>query len=492
MKKALYIILSLCLLLTLAAGGGGSGSAATTEASKTQSNGIESAHKHCVCAGKAVNIGEHKACFNDDGWVEISTAAELTDAVAAASAAKPAYVALTADIEVDGYMEINEGVGVYICLNGKTLIAATRNIGNLHIADCTGNGTWTSKKARTINCYAGSSCELYAGSVTASDTVTDTRVFVLDGNADENLQLSEGETYLRIYGGKIYSDHITTINGACVYASTYGQVYLYNGVITGATVHTDDTGAGGKIGGNICLFGSNSNMYMYGGEVSDGYIKLNSVSGTTKAAWGGNIATYRGSLYVYGGVISGGYANGNGGNIGACNTSDYLLLENCTIKDGKTEQFGGNIYSGADATHITTLKNAIVSGGDAAKSGGNLFFQNGVLTIEGGEISGGKCAQELGGGIAAQGNDLEVVLTGNIKFSNNQGSDYLLRQHSSGKLPYLSLAELTSTTDIKIAGNALSAGYVFCKDAPANHTLKAAEGCTLTADGSKITITPNS
>ena len=100
---------------------------------------------------------------------------------------------------------------------------------------------------------------------------------------------------------------------------------------------------------------------------------------------------------------------------------------------------------------------------------------------EGGEFKDGKCTSELGGGIAAQGNDLEVILSGNIKFENNYGSDYLLRQHSSGKLPYLSLAELTSTTDIKIAGNALTASYTFCKDAPAfagafvfrkRHTLK--------------------
>ena len=86
---------------------------------------------------------------------------------------------------------------------------------------------------------------------------------------------------------------------------------------------------------------------------------------------------------------------------------------------------------------------------------------------------------------------LAVYQIGNIKFSNNQGSDYLLRQHSSGKLPYLSLAGLTSTTDIKIAGNALTAGYDFCKDAPANHTLKAAEGFTITTNGSTLNITPN-
>ncbi len=492
MKKALYIILALCLLFTLAACGGGGGEKETTEA-KAQGNGITSTHVHCVCNGKAVGVGEHKTCSDKDGWVEISTAAELTDAVAAASATKPAYVALTADIEVDGFMEISQGTSVYVCLGGKTLTAATRNIGNLYITDCTGSGTWTTKKNNAVRAYAGSVCELYAGNITASDAMNDTRVFLLDGNADENLQLSEGETYLRIYGGKIYSDHVTSVNGACVYASTYGQLYLYNGVITGATVHTDDTGAGGKIGGNICLFGSNSNMYMYDGEVSNGYIKQNSAAnGTTKAAWGGNIATYRGSLYVYGGVISGGYANGNGGNIGACNTSDYLHLENCTVKDGKTEQFGGNIYSGADATHITTLKNAIISGGEAVKSGGNLFFQNGVLTVEGGEFKDGKCTAELGGGIAFQGTDLLIPLSGNIKFENNQGSDILLRQHSSGKLPYLSLADLTTTSDIKIAGNALTAGYEFCKDAPANHTLKAVEGFTLATDGAKITITPNS
>ncbi len=492
MKKTLYIILALCMLFTLAAcGGNGSGGSKTepTDA-KAQGNGITSAHMHCVCAGKAAGVGEHKACSNSDGWVEIGTAQELTDAIAAASAAKPAYLTLTADIEVDGYLEIAEGVGVYVCLNGKTLTATTRNIGNLSITDCTGTGVWTSKKNYTIKCYSGASCDIYAGGVTASDNMLDTRIFVVEGTADENLQLAENDVFLRLYGGKIYSDHVTTTNGACIWAGMRAMVYLYNGAITGGTVHTDNASADAKVGGNVALIGTNSKMYMYGGEVSGGTMKVNGKDGTTSGGWGGNIGGYRGSLYVYGGVISGGYANGNGGNIGTHNSSQVFYFENCTIKDGKADNFGGNCYFNATRdTHLVNFKNAIVTNGEAGASGGNIFQQASTMVIEGGEISNGKSTKELGGGIAFQGNDFPVTMTGNIKFENNTGSDLLLRKHSSGKLAYLSLAGLTTTTDIKVAGNTDT--YVFCEDAPAAHALKAIEGFTLTTDGAKITIAKN-
>lgn len=488
MKKALYLFLALILLFTLAAcGGNGSNGTETetTEAVNTEGNGIASTHIHCVCNGKAVGVGDHRECSAKDGWVEISTAKELSDAIAKASAAKPAYLALTANIEVDGYIDIAKGAGVYICLNGKTLTATTRNIGDLHIADCSGNGTWISKKTYAVVSYAGASCNLYAGNVTVSDTVLDAQVFVLDGSAKDNMGLEEDNVFLNIYGGKIYTTHITNVSGALIWAGPESQVYLYDGIITGATVHTDDADA--RYGGSIALQGLHSEMYMYGGEVSNGTLKVIGKGGTTSGGWGGNIGSRFGSLYVYGGVISGGYANGNGGNIGTANSSRVFYLENCTVKDGKADNFGGNFYfNGTPEDHRITLKNVAVTGGEAANSGGNIFHQNGTLVIEGGEISGGKATFELGGGIAFQGTDYPVTLTGNIKFENNTGSDLLLRKHSSGKLSYLSLAGLTTATEIKIAGNADT--YVFCEDAPATLALKAVEGFGLTADGSKLTI----
>lgn len=78
MKKVSYIILALSIIFTLTACGGGD-ETETTEVARTEGNGIVSDHTHCVCVGKAVNAGEHKACFNDDGWVEVGTARELTD-----------------------------------------------------------------------------------------------------------------------------------------------------------------------------------------------------------------------------------------------------------------------------------------------------------------------------------------------------------------------------------------------------------------------------
>ncbi len=159
MKKLIYIILALCLVLTLAACGGGAGAGAGT------SNGINSKHVHCVCVGKAVNVSAHTTCADKDGWLEVGTADELIDAIAISSAAKPAYVALTADITVDTYLQVDQGQKAYICLNGKTLTASTNVIGELNITDCTGTGSVVGDKNFTIRTYAGAAVNMFAGTV---------------------------------------------------------------------------------------------------------------------------------------------------------------------------------------------------------------------------------------------------------------------------------------------------------------------------------------
>lgn len=480
MKKLLYIILALCLLLTLAACGpeekpGGETTGQTEGEVVKTGNGISSSHVHCVCCGKAKGVGEHKECSDKDGWIEVGTAKELTDAIAAATLEAPAYVALKADITLESDLEIIEGSDVYICLNGKKLNTSAKNIGQLHVTDCTGNGTWTADKNYTISNADASVCEVYAGNFTISDKVKDTNIIVLEDN----------NAVFRMYGGKVYMDHESTKQGACFLVGTLGEVHMYDGTITGANVVLADEAADKKIGGNISLYGQSAKLYMYGGTISDGKITLPGVTGG-KAAWGGNIGSVAGAMYMFGGTVTGGYANGNGGNISTYNKSKVATFENCTISNGTSGYFGGNFYfQGLASDHIVNFKNAVVTGGTAEACGGNIFISTCTFTFDGGELSNGKCTKEPAGGIAYQGNDQMSVLKGDIKFENNYGSDLRLRKHSTGKLHYLSIKDLKTATDIIVSA---VASYDFANDAPENHPLKAVSGYVITATGTKLNI----
>lgn len=482
MKKLMYIILALCLVLALAACGGGNASSGGT----TEGNGIKSDHVHCVCAGKAVGVGAHEECSNKDGWVEVATADALTDAINAATTAKPAYVALTADITVDGYLEIGQNQSAYICLNGKKLNASANVLGSLNIADCTGTGSIVGDKTFTVRTYAGATVNLYAGTVTTTGSKTDTQVVILDGNASEELQLGEAPATFTLYGGKIQAVGKTSIGGHCVYLLAHGTLKMYDGVICDGNVETADNNL--RYGGNIFMRGTNCEFWMYGGEVKDGTMHCtagNNASGGT----GGNIGIWAGSLHVLGGTISGGLCHGYGGNIGTNNKPQVIEFKNCVIKDGVAEgNFGGNMYFNNAGEHLI-FENVTISGGTAAGCGANIFFNQVKATtitdctISGGIISG-NASGIGGGGIAVQGKEYTIELKGNVKFENNQVSDIMMRYYND-KQSWLSVANLTTTSPIVMH---CSKRVEFTTDTVANHPFVAVEGMAVTEVDGKLVL----
>lgn len=485
MKKTISLLLVVLALAALLGGcGGGSGAASTTEAGKTEGNGISSNHIHCICNGKAVNVGEHKACSNNDGWVEISTAAELTDAIAGSSVKKPAYVVLTADITIDGYLEVALGKAVNICLNGKKLNASAAVIGEMNITDCTDTGSMVGDKSFTIRTYAGAVVNVYAGTITTTGSKSDTQVVVLQGAADEALKLRAKEAVFTLYNGTIRAVGKTTNMGHNVCIGRYGVLKMYNGTIRDGYVNTRDII--NRYGGNIAVYGSNGAFYMYGGEVKDGTVVRS--SGTNfDGGVGGNIFVYRGALYVSGGTISGGRASGYGGNIASNNVPQALELRNCIIKDGVAEgSCGGNLYINGAGEHML-VENVSVSGGRATDQGGNIFLNFAKqVTFKDCTISDGKSAS--GGGLAVQGKEFDVALVGDIKFENNGNSDILMLYYSAGTQSRLSVSKLTTTSPIVVR---CKRKMTFTVDTVANHPFVAVEGMHVFEENKKLVIDVN-
>ncbi len=484
MKKALFIILALCLVLSLAACGGGGSTGTGTQTG----NGIKSDHVHCVCAGKAVNVGEHTACSNKDGWLEVDTADKLADAIATSSAAKPAYVVLTADITIDSYLQVEQDQKAFICLGGKKLNASTTVIGELNITDCTGNGSVVGDKTFTIRTYAGAAVNLYAGTVSTTGSKTDVQIVTLDGGANEEMQLDEKESTFTIYGGKIQAVGKTTKSGHCVYIGALGILKMFDGTICDGYIETTETS--GKYGGNVYVYAQGGEFYMFGGEVKNGTATLPGQV-DSKAACGGNIYVYRGALYVSGGTISGGHTNGYGGNIGSGSSLATLDFKNCTITGGVAEgQNGGNIYFNGAGEQVT-FDNVSITDGTSGTLGGNVFLNLAKVvtfkdcTISGGKITAPAAINKTGGcGITMQGKEFVVELKGNMKFENNQQSDIMTRYYN-GTVSWLSVAELTTTSPITVAA---AKKIELSLDTVANHPFVAIEGMVITEVDGKLVV----
>ncbi len=483
MKKLIYIILALCLVLTLAACGGGAGAGAGT------SNGIKSDHVHCVCVGKAVGVGAHTACSDKDGWLEVGTADELIDAIAASSAAKPAYVVLTADITVDAYLQVEQDQKAFICLGGKKLAAATNAIGELNITDCTGTGSIVGDKSFTIRTYAGAVVNMYAGTLTTTGSKDDTQIITVQGHADEDKQLAEADSTFTLYGGTIKAVGKTTKRGHCVFVGGRGIVEMYNGTICDGYIETTDSSS--RYGANVAVTTTTSAFTMYGGEIKNG-TALCPGQTDSKGGKAGNVFALKGSLYLLGGTISGGKADGYGGNVSVDGSLNALEIKNCTITGGVCDgQFGGNLYINGSGNN-PVIENVTFIDGKAGTVGGNVFINASTTviikdcTFTGGKVASPGAATKTSGGICFGGKVASATLKGNLKFENNEQSDIMIRWSTDGQQhTLLSVAELTTTNPIVVAS---SKRAEFTTDTVANHPFNAVEGMAISEVDGKLVI----
>ena len=181
------------------------------------------------------------------------------------------------------------------------------------------------------------------------------------------------------FGGNIYSSGNTTIRGKVSNGTAYG-------------------------GGNVYLSGG-VRLRIEGGIVENG-VATNYP--------GGNIYTNNGIVDLKSGaLVTGGEATlSYGGNISA-GAGGEVIIDDSTVSDGYAKSHAGNIYQAArresktvegatvmvdDRGAITLTNGAVVSGGESAKDGGNIYTLGGVVNVTDSIVSGG-IAKTNGGNI---------------------------------------------------------------------------------------------
>lgn len=188
--------------------------------------------------------------------------------------------------------------------------------------------------------------------------------------------------------------------------------YLYNGAalldvtISGLTV----TGGSAGIGGGIADFGENL--------VLDGVtITGNEASADGGGLWADGVVAGTFSLTIRNSEISGNTA-GNGGGVYA-GAPGPVLLQSTVITGNDAAQSGGGILFNAPYSD-TAIENSTISGNTAGLWGGGIYFYDtdgGVHSIRGTTISGNSAGQ--GGGLFLYNLDDPMVIE-NSTISGNQ------------------------------------------------------------------------
>ncbi len=364
---------------------------------------VSEVHKHCICGGKADDVGDHKCTETHPTWTEF-------DATTIDWAADGHYY-LTTDVTLTEQVDISGNVS--ICLNGYTLAYQVAHatgsginvIGTFNIADCSasetgmiffGNADGSSNNRRhcfegisgTINVFGG---ELKHGT---SSHAYGTSIFTKLQGTEEKLAV------LNIYGGKITRISYSSESGSIIKNSAddcYFKINIYDGEITGLGSRAKEQTASRTRGGLIYINSETGTLNITGGTISGGKIIATSETVVLTDTRGGNIYVGAGTLTISGDAeISGGSAM-NGGNIYAAGN---VTISGGTISGGIStgENAGGNIWISGDLTISGT---ALIKDG-TAHNGGNIYTE-GNVTINGGTIQDGTATGNYGGNIQFAG-----------------------------------------------------------------------------------------
>jgi len=207
-----------------------------------------------------------------------------------------------------------------------------------------------------VNNFGGSVFNLNKGEISGNKAARGAGVLTGDGGA---------RSVFNMYGGNIINNELVTMGGyiyygAGVHVSSYGQFYMYDGLISGNRATATGSYAGGVY--------ANGTMEMNGGEIS------------------GNIANYAGGVYLNfggntflmnGGKISGNTAiSGSGGGVYAMATSNsnsQFTMNGGEISGNTASAYGGGIYRPSSFPSRNVTLNGGVICGNTAISGGGVY-----------------------------------------------------------------------------------------------------------------------
>lgn len=213
-------------------------------------------HKHCVCGGHAVGVGDHTSC-DDMQWTA------WTDAGSLPTTTGNYY--LTCNVTFSKAITTQVDSKINLCLNGFTVSNSERVWlkGDFTVTDCKETGTIASTFPRhTAIFYTYERCtlRLYAGTLDGSGAGKNYAVVSLC-NDDTNGDGKKDPSYFYMYGGTIIGRDAGTESGGAIQVMANAELHMYGGLITGgkatkggAIFITNNTGVvdiqGGTITGN--------------------------------------------------------------------------------------------------------------------------------------------------------------------------------------------------------------------------------------------------
>jgi len=350
----------------------------------------------------------------------------------------------------------------------------------------------------------GSSILTLNGAIVSNNKTGDANLYVeagtlnIQGNTEittvdsaRNISTNQnGVAVINISGGTITGGTYDG-DGANIWASSRTTLNISGGTITGGKAK----GSADRSGGNIYVCGQQTRTvkendvdvtYTYndavlnitGGTISNGeatyggniYINgkqthnmsAGKVLGGATTGHGGNISLAAGTLNIKGGTVEGGKAtvNGGAGNINISGSA-VVNLSSGTVKTGFGTKQGGNFR--VDSSAKLNVTGGTIQDGLSADCGGNIYA-NGLVTISGGTITGGKKASSptataefrdnsnvyfVNGDLTATGGTIDgmaacntvangciIKISGTTKITNKSGTGMnLVSWAESGKTP---------------------------------------------------------
>ncbi len=224
---------------------------------------LQVSHTHCLCNGKAVELGEH-VCEDTATWTA------WTDKNALPTESGSYY--LDVDVTLSAMFEMKGKLDLKLCLNGHTITGPGGGVrafllrdADLHITDCQGTGVITNAVTDTLTGgliyqYSGSSCNqynnsvnLYGGTLTTTGTARSGGVVYLGNNYNAPYYAT-----FNLYGGTITGGKTTSMGGN-ITMTNHAELNVYGGIISG--------GEAGGVGGNISQNANAGTLRLLGGQI---------------------------------------------------------------------------------------------------------------------------------------------------------------------------------------------------------------------------------
>lgn len=281
-------------------------------------------------------------------------------------------IAVGVDKGTAGTLVINEGAiltGAKITGTGAA-IGIYNGTATMNGGEISGN-TNTSGAGGAINVAAGTTFNMYGGSIHDNKTISET------GNGGGAINLGG---VMNMSGGNITGNSSKT-KGGVVYLSSSGSKLS----ISGSAEISGNTATGD--GGAVYLNHASGSVNISGGKISG-----------NSAAAGGGVYIAKGNVTIIGGTIEKNTATGNGGGVYLNNASSSFTLSDSGKISGNKGTQGGGVYINAGTMN---MNGGSVEGNTANTYGGGVLAttKDGKFNMTGGSITGNTATKNMGGGV---------------------------------------------------------------------------------------------